>query len=403
MLSHHEQNKDNSNTAFLNVPTISKAHFSFNNVVSNKNLYKLPNNFVNISVRSECEDLNSFSAFDQNSVPQFVDFKFNKLYNHIIKSIYLFVKFSSSALTNSSLLPLSHMISKIEISRSNSEILQTILSHDIYHFHKLNWNVNNSDVSANIINSSSLIANGTIKNYIELPTIFNGTYLSKFKGDDIFLRVYFRQRDSKLVTSTSVNQDNTKISLSECKIFFDLNEVDSSVAKSIDSNSFIDYVQCIPETYNFYSGNMQANTNYDLQVSQIYKNTCAGFTTWILGNTGNAEDVYNYIKPNALQIKSINNQEESVAYDDLLVKVMNKHKIPDNMSLGESNEMSWFFDCNNVNETMKGNYIDGFRNYKSTELKYVINFPSASNSIFITFLTYKLVRISDDSVKVLLS
>ena len=270
-------------------------------------------------------------------------------------------------------------------------------------YHKLNWNVNSSDTSGNILTSSTLSANGTIKNYIELPTIFNGVYLSKFKGDDIFLRVHFKQRDTKLLTSGSTNQDNSKISLSECKLYFYLNEIDSSVAKSIDSNSFIDYLVCTPETYNFYSGNMQANTNYDLQVSQIYKNTCAGFTTFILGSSGNAEDVNTYIKPNTLQIKTITNQEESVLFDDQLVKVINKHKLSNNIALGESTELNWFFDCNDVLTTLKGNYVDGMRNYKTNELKYVVNFSAASNTVFVTFLTYKLVRISDDQVKVLLS
>ena len=89
-LSHHELIKNNPNTGFLNVQTINKDHFGFNNVVSNKNLYKLPNNYVNVSVRSECEDLNSYTVWDSSTIPQFIDFKFNRLYSHIIKQfIYM--------------------------------------------------------------------------------------------------------------------------------------------------------------------------------------------------------------------------------------------------------------------------------------------------------------------------
>ena len=393
MHSHQELNRSNPNSAFLNVQTVNKENFSFNNIVSNKQLFKLPSSYINVSVRSEAEDLTSYTVWDQNTIPQFIDFKLNRLYNHIIKTIYLYVKFSSSAVTNSTLLPLSHLISKIEISRSNSEILQTLTSHDIYHFHKIKLNVNEIDVGNNILNTSTLTVGGSQKNYIELPTIFNGTYLSKFKADDLFMRIYFKQRETKLLTSLSTNQDHSKISLSECKIYFDLNEIDSSIVKSIEQNSFIDYVQCKPETYNIYA-NMSANTNYDLLVSQIYKNSCAGFCPFILPSTGNAEDVINYIKPNSLQVKS-------VLYDDLLVKVMNKHKLPNNLSLGESNEMNWFFYCNNPLEVLKGNYSDGFNNFKDPELKFCVNFSSASNSIFITFLTYKLIRIDESSVQVL--
>lgn len=252
-LSHHEALKQENIPGFLKMQNLKI--WDFNNAIIGREQFKLSSNFLNISNRNEQEELNSYTVFDNSSIPQFVDFKFNRLYNHTIKGIYLYLKYAISA-DNTMCIPMISMINKIEITRSNSQILQTITQHDIWFYNKLLTNPSKLDVGTlNKYYQQSLNNNGdSVETYILLPTIFNNNvFLSKFKGDDIFLRVYFRQRSEKLVTAASINQDSTKISLSDCKLYFDLNEIDSDIDNKLQKNEFLDYVLCIPETYNIYS------------------------------------------------------------------------------------------------------------------------------------------------------
>ena len=44
-------------------------------------------------------------------------------------------------------------------------------------------------------------------------------------------------------------------------------------------------------------------------------------------NNNFTEDIYSYQNPISFQMKTINNVEDSLLYDDLLLKVLNSHKL----------------------------------------------------------------------------
>lgn len=143
---------------------------------------------------------------------------------------------------------------------------------------------------------------------------------------------------------------------------------------------------------------MTANQNYDLLVSQIYKNTCAGFTLFTQPSTNTANDIYTYEKPISIHIKTFTNIEEGPLLKEQFLKTLVSQKLKYNDIISESSESPWVFYTNDPVGVLHGNLVDGMNNFRNPELKFNVLFTNSRTSINVIFLTYKLLRITSENI-----
>lgn len=398
MKSHYDELKNNPNSAFIAFETIPKESVGHTKVNIHNQIFNLPNYLTLLGTKTSAQILEPFTSWNTATFPNFIDFRLNKLYNNLIKDIYLYIKVASSA--NSTIIPFSLLINKIEISRSTSVILQTINADELFFFNQLTSSPAFDKVDNNTaITLTTTLNNANKKCYINLPTIFsNNCFLDKFNQElDIVIRVFFKDV-TKMLTVASTNQDSTKLSLSECKLVFDLTEIPNSTYNMLKNNDFLDYVTVVPQQMTFYTPNLVANNQYELNMT-TFKNSCVGFCAYVKANSNNNDDQYTYGNIIDLQIKNQNGNEITNKFDIDLLRALNVRKINDSWKIVSG--LNWLFFCDKVYDVLNNNYIDGCMSFAGDDKRICVTFGDAFSNVYIMFLKIVLLRVTNNDILVL--
>ncbi len=401
MNSHFDSLKQDYKTSCLSYETVPKSTFAHTKINIAGSAYNISNRLSLVSLNNEQQIVNSDTNWSPTVIPSFIDFRMPRLYNHLINQIFLSLSVTTTA--NCKILPMSALFDRIVISRSNSLNLQTLEWEEV-----LLYNMFQSSTSINQLNSSTYIWSSSTVNtktqtgIIKLPTIFPpGTLLDKFAGDDLKIRVYFKAA-SQLLTSDSTSQDSTKIGLSGCELLLDLLEIPTSTYNTIMREDWLDFYSVVPEIYDPYTPNLEANKNYDLQFSE-FNNCAVGFLTFqkFVSNPVKNEDDVTFSSFSKMQLKHQNNQEITPELTDLKLKVLNSFKLNNSLMASDTIGNTYFW-CNDVASVINNkNLIDGYYNFGGENQKLSITMSNSTTSIYILFFKIIITRISKDSITVI--
>jgi len=409
MKSHfdHQIKRDYKTTA-LSFQTVPNNVFGFNKINSGGTMYNIPNTQTNVSLNNEQNFIQSQTSWNQTSIPSFIDFNICRLYNHTINAIYLKLAILNNASSASKILPLSCVIDKIDISRSNSTPIQTIKWNELY-LYSLMGNCNsitNVDSGMRIYSTCTIPANTLQTALIKIPSIFvPGCLLDKFElYNDLKFRVHFKSQ-SQILYSDSTNTDSTKIALSDCQLMFDLNEIDIEKYNTMMSCTWNDYYCVSPEAYNIYSPNQVGGSNYDLLIDQ-FNNCCVGFSVYQhqVSNPVKNEDQVVLTGPTKIHLKHQNGQEIMQELTDLDLLVVNSNKLKSNSLWNATTNKipTSYFWSNSLEKVLNNDHVlDGYYNFNGESQKLSLTLANTTSEIFVVFWKISIVRISKDNIAVI--